>query len=245
MSWEDHQERTFKDASTKDSMLDPVESSRTNFILDNVGTGKVILDIGANHGDLSDEMRKKGNLVCAMDLPGVVNASIDSFPRLHWIGASAEEPLPFGPDMFDVVVAAELVEHLINIDGFMKEVMRVLRPGGIFLVTTPNVARPYNVCQMIAGKDVSGFFHHEESPLHIRFYTWTTLGNLLHKHGFDVIYFCGANTGNDGLARGLFSQEEEEQIMKLMLKHRRCDAELSSILCFKAKKPGIVGGDLV
>jgi ubiquinone/menaquinone biosynthesis C-methylase UbiE len=46
--------------------------------------------------------------------------------------------LPFDDASFDAIVSFETVEHVANPDGFMCEVARVLRPGGVILCSTPN-----------------------------------------------------------------------------------------------------------
>lgn len=45
--------------------------------------------------------------------------------------------LPFKDSCFDIIIAAEIIEHLTDVDNFLAEVYRVLRPGGHFFVTTP------------------------------------------------------------------------------------------------------------
>jgi SAM-dependent methyltransferase len=49
--------------------------------------------------------------------------------------------LPFSDGSFDVVCAFETIEHLDSRDAYLDEVRRVLRPGGCYLVSTPQVAR--------------------------------------------------------------------------------------------------------
>jgi 2-polyprenyl-3-methyl-5-hydroxy-6-metoxy-1,4-benzoquinol methylase len=51
---------------------------------------------------------------------------------LHEIG--------YPSDLFDVVVASEVIEHVHDTDAFVSECSRVLRPGGLFYATTPNGA---------------------------------------------------------------------------------------------------------
>lgn len=47
-------------------------------------------------------------------------------------------PLPFEDESFDYVVSFQVIEHISNDKRFVEEVRRVLRPGGKFIVSTPN-----------------------------------------------------------------------------------------------------------
>ncbi len=46
--------------------------------------------------------------------------------------------LPFGEDSFEVVTSLETLEHLVEPEGFLEECVRVLRPGGFLVLSTPN-----------------------------------------------------------------------------------------------------------
>jgi len=48
--------------------------------------------------------------------------------------------LQYSSDLFDVVVATEVIEHVRDVDAFVAECVRVLRPGGLYYLTTPNGA---------------------------------------------------------------------------------------------------------
>jgi 2-polyprenyl-3-methyl-5-hydroxy-6-metoxy-1,4-benzoquinol methylase len=45
--------------------------------------------------------------------------------------------LPFASQSFDIILAFELIEHIPSVDRFAAEVARLLRPGGVCLVSTP------------------------------------------------------------------------------------------------------------
>lgn len=93
------------------------------------------LDLGAGQGALCVRLLEMGYEVCACDMfpemfivPGVECRRVD----VH--GA-----LPYESASLDLVCAFEVVEHLESHLGLFREVARVLRPGGVFCFTTPNI----------------------------------------------------------------------------------------------------------
>ena len=71
-------------------------------------------------------------------------------------------PLPFANDSFDFVISFQVIEHIKRDLELVREVKRVLRPGGKFIVTTPNA--PMSLTR---------------NPWHIREYTAAELRSLL------------------------------------------------------------------
>jgi predicted SAM-dependent methyltransferase len=71
---------------------------------------------------------------------------------------SLSTDIPLNADMFDVVVAGELLEHLYpaDIDQTLIEVFRILKVGGRFMLTTPN---PGDIKRKLIGKSVLGGCH--------------------------------------------------------------------------------------
>ena len=66
-------------------------------------------------------------------------------------------PLPFGDAAFDCVISFQVIEHIENDEAFVREIHRVLRPGGRFVVTTPNAPmsltrNPWHVREYTAGE---------------------------------------------------------------------------------------------
>jgi len=98
------------------------------------------------------------------------------------------DPFPYMISEFDVVIFAEIIEHLLNDPcKVIREIKRVLKPGGILIVTTPNVARLENVARLISGENIydpySGYGPYGR---HNREYNRHELVTLLQFEGFDV-----------------------------------------------------------
>jgi SAM-dependent methyltransferase len=69
-------------------------------------------------------------------LPGAIGMDIARLAGVDVIG-NIERGLPFGNDTFDVVYASNLMEHIRDLTGLMREIHRVLKKGGILMVATP------------------------------------------------------------------------------------------------------------
>jgi SAM-dependent methyltransferase len=101
------------------------------------GTTRSHLDVGAGQGEL---IRRLGaalplsSSACdfhveRFDGPGVPIAEVDL----------EREPLPYPDAEFDLVTCSEVVEHLENYRALVREAYRVTKPGGLLVLTTPNV----------------------------------------------------------------------------------------------------------
>lgn len=106
---------------------------------------------------------------------------------------------PFTDEMFDAVIASQIIEHLWNTDGFLKEIKRVLKPGGYAIISTPNLASWHNLVYLCFGKqpDVATvsdeLYPWKEKPGHRRVFTATELIKLLRFHGFTIEKVIGSS----------------------------------------------------
>jgi len=82
-----------------------------------------------------------------------------------WVAANLDNDLPFRSDEFDLVLLLEVIEHLADIPHMLREISRVLAPGGIAIVTTPN---RLNVTSRIHYL-LSGYYKGRRAPLPYRY----------------------------------------------------------------------------
>lgn len=138
------------------------------------------LDLGCGDGRLTAELRA-GELVAA-DVSGVaLERARGRVPAARFVHLEPDEPLPLGDGTFDLVLCAETIEHVRDVQLMLSEVRRVLRPGGRLAVTTPAHGRITGLAIAARG------FEHSFDPLspHLRFFTARSLATLLDALGFE------------------------------------------------------------
>ena len=123
------------------------------------------------------------------------------------------DPLPYEDARFGAVVSNQVIEHLAGTDRFVAEIRRVLRPGGIAVVSTENLASWHNIAALLLGwqpfsltnvsstrsglgnpvalhraEDQAG----RESWQHVRVFSYRGLRELFEAHSFSVVHVLGA-----------------------------------------------------
>lgn len=93
--------------------------------------GRRVLEIGCGSGYLSNHVRALGATVVGCDI-----SSPETTPGVPFVRCDGAA-LPFRRH-FDVVLSFDVLEHIPDSDKHLREVRRVLRPGGYYLLQTPN-----------------------------------------------------------------------------------------------------------
>ncbi|MEM9725625.1 MAG: class I SAM-dependent methyltransferase [Pseudomonadota bacterium] len=169
--------------------------------------GDKVLDLGCGEGRHSHGLHMLGGLhVIGVDLnaaslakaraglaslsgdaaaepaPGASPAAVDAEaePGTRFLQADVTD-LPFEDDSFDAVICSEVLEHLPDYPAALREVRRVLKPGGRFCATVPR-AWPERICWRLAPPP---FGYPFEPGGHLRIFHRIELQMAVEEHGFN------------------------------------------------------------
>jgi SAM-dependent methyltransferase len=165
-----------------------------------VRPGDRVLDLGCGGGRHAFEVYRRGANVVAFDLdPSELGPVTGMFGAMREAGEVGEAggadgsgspggatavsgdatAMPFGDCSFDRVIAAEVLEHVLDDQRAMNELARVLRPGGLAAITVPSWL-PERICWALSTE------YHEVPGGHVRIYTRVELEAKLARAGLQV-----------------------------------------------------------
>ena len=127
--------RANPDALRAEGSLNVARIKIVSDMISRLGKGLTVLDVGCGDGIVSQPIIKMGNNVASIELPEI--ASLAHKCRVPLLVAGDAEHLTFASDIFDVILASEVMEHLWNPHNFFDEVNRVLRDNGYLIISTP------------------------------------------------------------------------------------------------------------
>tara|TARA_Y100000034_G_scaffold135774_1_gene209058 strand:- start:58 stop:759 length:702 start_codon:yes stop_codon:yes gene_type:complete len=97
-----------------------------------------ILDMGCAYGEYTKLYSEKCNMICGLD-PNeeLLRMARRDYPKIEFKRGIAED-IPFENELFDVVILADVLEHVNDEKKTLEEIRRVLKKGGDLLLTVPN-----------------------------------------------------------------------------------------------------------
>jgi len=97
------------------------------------------LDLGCSAGFMVKAINQYGYEGYGLDIDGkAIEYGRDTL-NLRNLICSSSNTLPYKDNFFDVISAYDVIEHSINLENFIREICRILKPGGIFDIITPDV----------------------------------------------------------------------------------------------------------
>jgi len=169
-----------------------------------------ILDLGCDTGELIIKRVKK---IKKTEIWGIDirRKAILASKKLgiKAIEGDIEKGLPFKDNFFDIVSANQIIEHLIDVDKFVKEINRVLKPKGYIVLSTENLSSWHNLLSLLLGWQAfsqnissSGNLGNpfrlvncknlDQSNMHVKILTPQGLKGIFNFHGFKIKNFFGA-----------------------------------------------------
>ena len=159
-----------------------------------ISPNKKVLDVGCATGKLLEELKSKKDCY-TVGIEAEMNESQEAKIRCdQLIQGDIEklEALPFSEGFFDVIVFADVLEHLRRPDEVLKKMRAYLKDDGQFLISIPNIA----FISIRLGL-LFGMFNYTEYGLldktHLRFFTLKTAKKLIEESGYKIIYLEGYN----------------------------------------------------
>lgn len=138
-----------------------------------LGRNERVLDLGAGDGRLTEVLDAARLIAADVSPVALERARRRLSAQTRIVELQPYAPLPFADSSFDLVLCAETVEHVRDVQMLLSEIRRVLCPGGRLALTTPAgrpLVRP----------------PHPLSP-HLRLFTRRSLRRLLDELGFEVL----------------------------------------------------------
>lgn len=147
-----------------------------------------LLDVGCGAGRLLNRMKKRGWEVEGIDFdPQAAAKTAKRYGIRTHTGDLADCALPDAS--FDAITMSQTIEHLFNPRATLDECLRILKPGGKLIMTTPNV-------DSIGAAEFGPFWRGWEPPRHLHMFSVGSLARFTRKAGFDVIEARSCTSGS-------------------------------------------------
>lgn len=149
-----------------------------------------VLDLGCGNGALTAALHQDGFTMTGMDVSesGIAIAA-RSFPDIPFEHAEMSTPLTARlRQTFDAVIAVEVIEHLLLPRLLFERAKEALRPGGIFIVTTPYHGFLKNLALALTNR-FDTHWHPLRDYGHVKFFSRTTIEQLFIEQGASVDSF--------------------------------------------------------
>lgn len=160
----------------------------TELLADVPASGQRLLDVSCKEGEVLQALRSHGFVLRGTNFEPR-GPRLDDIPVDY--GVDLRQPLPYDDASFDVLLLVEVIEHLENHRLALTELTRILRPGGVLILTTPNIMRLSSRLHFF----LSGY--HKTKRRFIPFDTPLEDAHRFHNYPIDlpILYYLGKQNG--------------------------------------------------
>ena len=151
-----------------------------------VGSRKRVLDVGCSSGYLARPLVENGCTVIGIDQDEQAAEAAREVCEEVLVGDVETLELPFPRGSFDVVLCGDLIEHLRDPEALLRRMRPLLKPDGLLVLTTPNVANWAIRLGLLFGR----WRYTERGILdrtHTHLFTRSTLAETLERAGYRVL----------------------------------------------------------
>ena len=143
---------------------------------------KRVLDVGCGGGFVVGGMKAFGaSQAVGLDIAeSSIAYARAHFPKCEFHAGTIEDFLDGRLGAFDFVYSSEVIEHVVDVEAYMRFLDQVTKPGAEVFITTPDIA-----CDQVP-EDVTAW-NVFSPPEHIQFFTEDTLARLFARFGFTVV----------------------------------------------------------
>jgi 2-polyprenyl-3-methyl-5-hydroxy-6-metoxy-1,4-benzoquinol methylase len=150
--------------------------------------GLRVLDLGCGGGHNGELLKKAGaREVVGVELdPGAAAEARKRLDRVVECDLATLDPTSLGDQLFDAILASDVLEHLLDAEGVLARAVTRLRPGGAVVLSLPNISNVYVFSQLLLKtwpRRGSGIF----DRTHVRFFAKRDMVRLLQGAGLRVL----------------------------------------------------------
>lgn len=164
-----------------------------------------LLDVGCSYGDFLGVARARGFDVQGVEMSSDTAALVAAKEIPVFAGSLTDAR--FTDATFEIVHAGDVMEHLPDVCAFVTKIRRVLKPGGLFVVTTPDHDAFFPRATLALYRVFRIPWSHATPPWHLHQFSVRSLERLLAEHGFASLdaYHTGVALVYELRATGSFS----------------------------------------
>lgn len=156
---------------------------------------KKVLDIGCGGGLLAEKFAGAGASVTGIDLsPVAIEAAgkhaAESGLSIDYRVSSPSKLAPEKGEAYDIVVCAEVLEHVDDLNAFLKDSLSMLKPGGLFFFGTLNKTMKSRVLAIFVAEDLLGMVPRGTHDYR-KFVRPSVLKDILEENGVDIMELKG------------------------------------------------------